>query len=74
MYNPEFVTDDTKIKIQNALVGMKDNDEGAAILDSVLGTPGIVATDAATHLGTYGGLIGDIPGINAYYSDKYSIN
>ena len=45
MYNPEFVTDDTKTKVQNALVGMKDNDEGAAILDAVLGTPGIVTTD-----------------------------
>ena len=74
MYNPEFVNDDTKTKVQDALVGMKDNDEGTAILDAVLGTPGIVTTDAATHLGSYGGLIGDIPGINAYYSDKFSIN
>jgi len=74
MYNPEFVNDETKIKIQEALVAMKDSDDGAVILDKILGTPGITTTDAATHLGSYGGLIGDIPGINAYYSDKYSIN
>ena len=74
MYNPEFVTNETKTKVQDALVAMKDNDEGSAILDKILGTPGIVTTDAATHLGSYGGLIGDIPGINSYYSDKFSIS
>ena len=74
MYNPEFVDDETKVLVQDALVAMKDSDEGAAILANILGTPGIVTTDATTHLGSYGGLIGDIPGINSYYSDKYSIN
>jgi len=74
MYNPEFVDDETKVLIQDALVAMKDSDEGAAILANILGTPGVVTTDANTHLGSYGGLIGDVPGINSYYSDKFSIN
>jgi ABC-type phosphate/phosphonate transport system substrate-binding protein len=73
MYNPEFVTNETKTKVQDALVAMKDNDEGAAILDKILGTPGIVTTDAETHLGSYGVLIGDIPGISTYYDTKYEI-
>ena len=74
MYNPEFVNDETKTKIQDALVAMKDDEEGIVILDKILGTPGITSTDAATHLGSYGGLIEDIPGINSYYSGKFEID
>ena len=74
MYNPEFVNDETKTKIQDALVAMKDDEEGVIILDKILGTPGITSTDAATHLGSYGGLIEDIPGINSYYSGKFEID
>jgi len=74
MYNPEFVNDETKTKIQDALVAMKDDEEGVVILDKILGTPGITSTDAATHLGSYGGLIEDIPGINSYYSGKFEID
>jgi len=74
MYNPEFVNDETKTKIQEALVAMKDDEEGVVILDKILGTPGITSTDAATHLGSYGGLIEDIPGINSYYSGKFEID
>ena len=74
MYNPEFVNDETKTKIQEALVAMKGDEEGVVILDKILGTPGITSTDAATHLGSYGGLIEDIPGINSYYSGKFEID
>ncbi|MEZ8002091.1 MAG: PhnD/SsuA/transferrin family substrate-binding protein [Candidatus Poseidoniaceae archaeon] len=74
MYNPEFMTSDTITKVQNALVAMKDSTEGAAILSDVLNTPAISATNALDHLGSYGNLIEDVPGISAYYSTKFSIN
>jgi len=74
MYNPEFVNAETKTKIQNALVAMNETDAGLAILDKILGTPGITKVTAEEHLGSYGSLIEDIPGINAYYKDKYTIN
>ena len=74
MYNPEFVNAETKTKIQNALVAMNETDAGLAILDTILGTPGITKVTAEEHLGSYGSLIEDIPGINAYYKDKYTIN
>ena len=74
MYNPEFVNSETKTKIQNALVAMNETDAGLAILDKILGTPGITEVTAEEHLGSYGNLIEDIPGINAYYKDKFTIN
>ena len=74
MYNSEFVNDETKTKIQNALVAMNQTDEGLAILDKILGTPGITKVTAEEHLGSYGNLIEDIPGINNYYKDKFTIN
>ena len=74
MYNPEFVNSETKTKIQNALVAMNETEAGLAILDKILGTPGITEVTAEEHLGSYGNLIEDIPGINAYYNDKFTIN
>ena len=74
MYNPDFMTSDTITKVQNALVAMKDSTEGASILSDVLNTPAISATNALAHLGSYGNLIEDVPGISAYYSTKFSIN
>ncbi|GIR27087.1 MAG: hypothetical protein CM15mP42_00370 [Methanobacteriota archaeon] len=74
MYNSEFVNAETKTKIQNALVAMNQTDEGLAILDKILGTPGITKVTAEEHLGSYGNLIEDIPGINNYYKDKFTIN
>jgi len=74
MYNPDFMTSDTITKVQNALVAMKDSTEGASVLSDVLNTPAISATNALDHLGSYGNLIEDVPGISAYYSTKFSIN
>ena len=34
----------------------------------------MTATDANTHLGSYGSLIDDIPGINNYFDGKFEIN
>jgi len=74
MYNPEFVNAETKTKIQNALVSMNETDAGLSILENILGTPGITKVTAEEHLGSYGNLIEDIPGINAYYKDKFTIS
>ena len=45
--------------------------EGQSILESVLGTPGISEVDTGSHLGSYSAAISSIPGIAAYFEDKY---
>ena len=52
----------------------RDSTEGTAILENILGTPGVTATNANTHLGSYGSLIEDVPGINYYFDSKFEIN
>ena len=73
MYNPDYMDAETQKKIQDALIGMNDSTEGSAILENILGTPGITATDSQTHLGSYGSLIEDIPGIKTYFNGKFDI-
>ena len=73
MYNPDYMDAETQKNVQDALIGMNDSTEGSAILENILGTPGITATDAQTHLSSYGSLIEDIPGINNYFNDKFDI-
>lgn len=73
MYNPELLDSEKVTLIQDALVAMKDSTEGASILSSVLNTPSIVKTTAAEHLSSYGALVQDVPGIESYFGDKYSI-
>jgi len=73
MYNPELLDSEKVTLIQDALVAMKDSTEGTSILTSVLNTPSIVKTTAADHLSSYGALVQDVPGIESYFGDKYSI-
>ena len=73
MFNPDFMDAETQKKVQDALVGMNDSTEGTEILENILGTPGMTATDANTHLGSYGSLIEDIPGISNYFNSKFEI-
>ena len=49
-----------------------ENACGGNILSNVLGTPGLVEANTQEHLGSYSSLIGSIPGITAYFDDKYS--
>ena len=49
---------------------MNGNDDDLAILDDVLGTPGITITNTSAHIGDYGNAIEDVPGIAAYLNDK----
>ena len=50
-----------------------ENACGGNILQNILGTPGMTATDANTHLSSYGSLIEDIPGISNYFNSKFDI-
>lgn len=73
MFNPDYMDAETQKKVQDALIRMNDSTEGTEILENILGTPGITATDANTHLGPYGNLIEDIPGISNYFNSKFEI-
>lgn len=74
MYNPELINPELLEDITNVLLEMGDDSEASNILNNVLNTPGIVATNATNHLSSYSSLISNIPGISAYYNDKYTIN
>ena len=74
MYNPNFLDTETVSKIRNVLVEMSGDSKANNILENILNTPGFVATNTSIHLGSYSSLISNIPGISAYYNDKFSLN
>ena len=74
MYNPELVDSVLLTQVTEVLVGMSEDSKASGILENVLNTPGIVATNADDHLTSYSSLISNIPGISAYYNDKFTIN
>ena len=74
MYNPELLDSALIAAIQDALVGMKDSEEGQSVLANVLNTPSIVKTPAQEHLSSYGNLVKDLPGIQSYFGDKFGIS
>jgi hypothetical protein len=53
---------------------MSSDSEASNILENILNTPGFIATNTSVHLGSYSSLISNIPGISAYYEDKFSLN
>ncbi len=56
----------TRTAILDALLALNDDPTGQSILNEVLETPGITATDAETHLGGYADLISVLPGIEEH--------
>ena len=74
MCNPELLDSALIATIQDALVGMKDSEEGQSVLANVLNTPSIVKTTAQEHLSSYGNLVKDLPGIQSYFGDKFGIS
>ena len=74
MYNPDLLESTTVALVTEVLVQMSDDTEGSGILENVLNTPGIVPTTAESHMSSYSSLVSNIPGISAYYSDKFTIN
>ena len=71
MYNPDFMTDEMILAIQDAFAEMSSNSDDVEILQDVMSTPGITIINTEDHLGNYGSLIEDVPGIEAYFNDKY---
>ena len=74
VYNPEIMDPILVDKITEVLVGMGSDSSANIILQNILNTPGFIATNTSVHLGSYSSLISNIPGISAYYDDKYALN
>ena len=72
MYQPNTVDDSTRELIVSALLALDDTEDGQSILENILNTPGLIETNAEDHLGSYGGLIQHVPGIQGYLDEKYS--
>ena len=71
MYNEEVLAEDKEQAIQDAMVQMKDDEQGLAILQEVLGTDAMIATNSQDHLGTYGAALENIPGISTKYGNAF---
>lgn len=71
MVNGESYGSEKTESITMAFLALNVDSEGQSILESVLGTPGISQVDTESHLGSYSAAISAIPGIAAYFEDKY---
>lgn len=77
MYNPEYLSAEqvTLLTDAFALMSKQVADGGSQsdldILDAVFNTPGFTIIGTEDHLGTYGNHIENVPGIQAYFADKY---
>ena len=71
MVNSERTGEEKVDAITNAFLSLNTNPEGQIILESVLNTPGISQVNTEEHLGSYSEAISSIPGIAAYFEEKY---
>ena len=71
MVNGDSYGSEKTESITMAFLALNLDVEGQSILESVLGTPGISEVDTESHLGSYSAAISSIPGIAAYFEDKY---
>ncbi|RJU89701.1 MAG: hypothetical protein DWC07_05465 [Candidatus Poseidoniales archaeon] len=71
MYQPDTIDAETRDAVVAALVALNDTEDGRSILENILNTPGIVATTTEAHLGSYGSLISEVPGISTYLDERY---
>ncbi len=46
---------------------------GSSILSEVLNTGGLIAVNTQEHMGSYSDSISNVPGISAYFGDKYDL-
>jgi ABC-type phosphate/phosphonate transport system substrate-binding protein len=74
VYNPSELDYNLTNDIAEVLVNMKYDPNAFDILNNILNTQGFEAVNATSHLGSYSKLIYNIPGISAYYNDKYTLN
>ena len=71
MVNTETTSQEKIDVIVGAFLALNTAVGGAEILDGVLNTPGISEVTTEGHLGSYSDAIGAIPGIAAYFDEKY---
>ncbi len=74
MYNPEILDNESLKKIEEIFTQMHNYPEGKKILSDIFYSTGFVSTNSSAHLSTYSALMSNIPGISAYYNDKYELN
>ena len=67
IYNPNTMSEETVIIVQNGLVALDDDAEGIEILNDLLNTDGMVVANAEDHLGTYAAAVSNVPGIQSYF-------
>ena len=67
IYNPNTMSEETVIIVQNGLVALGDDAEGIEILNDLLNTDGMVVANAEDHLGTYAAAVSNVPGIQSYF-------
>lgn len=73
MYNPSTMDATLASTVRNVLTTMNQDPQGAAVLEGVLGTSGLVDTNASAHLGSYSDSVRNIPGIVEYFGTKYGL-
>ncbi len=71
MVNTETTSQEKIDAIVEAFLALNTEEGGVEILDGVLNTPGISQVTTEEHLGSYSDAIGAIPGIAAYFDEKY---
>ncbi len=69
MVSPDLDAD-LRASLQAALLALNDSDEGQDILKKTFGTGAIHKVDTEAHLGGYGALIQQLPGITGYAESK----
>ena len=74
MYNPEYMSEDEVVAIQEALEQMSNDEKGEQIILDVMSSPGLTITNTTNHLGTYGDAISGVPGIQAYFGEAFTCN
>ncbi len=68
MVNPDLPLEDRAL-LKYGLLSLNDGD-GQTVLEDVLNTPAIKHVDTEGHLGGYGDLVENIPGIQDYFEEK----
>ena len=71
MVNPSHSSDAKIALITEALLSLNTAEGGEIILENVLNTPGISATNSQEHLGAYSSALNNIPGLTMEYENKY---
>ena len=67
IYNPDTMSEETVVLVQNGLASLSDDDEGKEILNDLLNTDGMVVANAEDHLVTYAAAVSNVAGIQAYF-------